>query len=352
MNTTIQKLSHIPGLDGLRGIAALMVMFFHFNWLPLGILLINKVVVFGQTGVDLFFVLSGFLITRILISTKSQKNYFTNFYIRRALRIFPLYYGFLIATYFILPLFKIGETPPFSHQIWYYLYMQNIPDTFPTLHSSGPGHFWSLAVEEHFYLFWPLLVYFLPRKHLIWACLGIILLSIVLRIILLNFDIGVFYFTLCRFDTLAIGSLLAYLECTNKLFVYRKYFLNIGIYSFVLLLISWLFTGGQHRDSVQIIKPTIIAVFYFCVVAYLSIQNPQNLMSRIVKNRFLVFTGKISYGLYVFHPLIYSFTETNDYIHPINKLLISFSLTYLVAYIIYEKYEKLFLNFKKSFEYT
>ncbi|MEH1849647.1 MAG: acyltransferase [Nostoc sp.] len=352
MNTTIQKLSHIPGLDGLRGIAALMVMLFHFNWLPLGISLINKVVVFGQTGVDLFFVLSGFLITRILISTKSQKNYFTNFYIRRALRIFPLYYGFLIATYFILPLFKIGETPPFSHQIWYYLYMQHIPDTFPTLHSSGPGHFWSLAVEEHFYLFWPLLVYFLPRKHLIWACLGIILLSIVLRIILLNFDIGVFYFTLCRFDALAIGSLLAYLESTNKLFVYRKYFLNIGIYSFVLLLISWLFTGGQHRDSVQIIKSTITAVFYSCVVAYLSIQNPQNLMSRIVENRFLVFTGKISYGLYVFHPLIYSFTETTDYIHPITNLLVYCSLTYLVAYIIYEKYEKLFLKFKKSFEYT
>lgn len=328
-----------------------MVMFFHFNWQPLGISMINKIVVFGQTGVELFFVLSGFLITRILISTKSQKKYFTNFYIRRALRIFPLYYGFLIATYFILPLLKIGDIPPFSHQIWYYLYMQNIPGTFTTLQSNGPGDFWSLAVEEHFYLFWPLLVYFLSRRHLIWASLGIILLSIVIRIILVNFDIGVFYFTPCRFDALAIGSLLAYLEYRNKLFVYRKYFLNVGIFSFVLLLISWLFTGGQHMDSVQVIKFTIIAVFYGCVVGYLSIQNHQNFMSRIVENRFLVFTGKISYGLYVFHPLIYSFTEKNDSIHPIANLLISLSLTYLVAFISYEKYEKLFLNFKKYFEY-
>lgn len=103
------KITHIHTLDGLRGIAALMVMFFHFNWQSFNFSLINKVAVFGQTGVDLFFVLSGFLITRILIFTKENhsNNFFYNFYIRRSLRIFPLYYGFLILVYFVLPLFKI-----------------------------------------------------------------------------------------------------------------------------------------------------------------------------------------------------------------------------------------------------
>ena len=96
------------------------------------------------------------------------------------------------------------------------------------------------------------------------------------------------------------------MEYRNKLIFYRKYFLNLGVFSFVLLLVSWLFTGGQQMDSVQISKFTIIAVFYFCVVGYLAIQDSQNPMSRIVGNSFFVFTGKISYGLYVFHPLIYS----------------------------------------------
>ncbi|BAY21833.1 acyltransferase 3 [Calothrix sp. NIES-2100] len=344
-----QKITYIHALDGLRGIASLMVMFFHFHWQPFSSFL-SKVAVFGQTGVDLFFVLSGFLITRILIFTKTEKKYFTNFYIRRALRIFPLYYGFLILAYFILPLFKIGHTPPLSHQIWYYLYMQNIPSTFTTLPSSGPLHFWSLAVEEHFYLFWPLLVYFLPRMHLIWASLGIILLSVVIRIILVNFDIGVFYFTLCRFDALAIGSLLAYLEYRNKLFVYRKYFLNIGIFSFILMLISWLFIGGQHMDLVQIMKFTVIAVFYFCVVGYLSIQKPQNFISQIIENRFLVFTGKISYGLYVFHPLVYTCIGHQNYNFYV-ALVLSVSLTYLTAYVSYEVYEKYFLSLKRYFGY-
>lgn len=346
-----EKISYIYTLDGLRGIAALMVMFFHFNWQPLSSLLV-KIAVFGQTGVDLFFVLSGFLITRILLVTKYKENFFRNFYIRRIVRIFPLYYGFLILTYFILPLFKIGDTPPFSHQVWYYLYLQNISDTFAFagLQSSGPTHFWSLAVEEHFYLFWPLVVYLLPPKRLIWAIFGITVLSLVVRIILINFNIGVFYFTLCRFDALAIGGLLAYFEYTNKLILYCKYFLNLGIFSFVLLLVTWLFTGGQHMDTVQIFKFTIIAVFYFCVVGYLAIQDSHNPMSRIVGNSFFVFTGKISYGLYVFHPLIYGFIDSeknNFYI----SLLLSFSLTYLTAYVSYLVYEKPFLNLKRYFEY-
>ncbi|MEH1792139.1 acyltransferase family protein [Nostoc sp.] len=347
------KITHIHALDGLRGIAALMVMFFHFNWQSFNFSLINKVAVFGQTGVDLFFVLSGFLITRILIFTKENhsNNFFYNFYIRRSLRIFPLYYGFLILVYFVLPLFKIDNTPPLSNQLWYYLYLQNIPATFTDLNlqSSGPGHFWSLAVEEHFYLFWPLLVYFLPSKRLLWASLGIILLALVIRIILLTHNIGVFYFTLCRFDALAMGSLLAYLEYKNDLSIYRKYFVNIGIFSLVLLLITWRFTGGQGLDFIEMLKFTMIALFYLCLVGYLSIEKHQNLIPKIVSNPLLVFTGKISYGLYVFHPLIFGIIgnqNQNFYVCIVTSLF----LTYLIAYLSYELYEKNFIKMKRYFE--
>ncbi len=313
------------------------------------------VAVFGQTGVDLFFVLSGFLITRILIFTKENHshNFFYNFYIRRSLRIFPLYYGFLILVYFVLPIFKIDSTPPFTHQLWYYLYLQNIPATFTDLNLqiSGPGHFWSLAVEEHFYLFWPLIVYFLPSRRLLWASIGIMLLALVIRIILLTHNIGVFYFTLCRFDALAMGSLLAYLEYKNQLSIYRKYFVNIAIFSFVLLLITWLFTGGQGLDLIGMFKFTIIALFYFCIVGYLSVEKHQNIIHEIVGNRFLVFTGKISYGLYVFHPLIFGIVGNQKqpfYIY----ISICISLTYLIAYLSYEFYEKNFIKLKQHFEYS
>jgi peptidoglycan/LPS O-acetylase OafA/YrhL len=161
----------------------------------------------------------------------------------------------------------------------------------------------------------------------------------------------VFYLTPCRFDALAIGSLLAYLEYRNKLFVYKKYFLNIGIFSVVLLLSTWLFTGGQHLGLVQNIKFTIIGVFYFGVVGYLSIQNPQNLMSRIVENRFLVFTGKISYGMYVFHPLIYNVIGNQNH-NLYVSLVLCVSLTYLTAYLSYEVYEKYFLSLQRYFEYV
>ncbi len=345
----MQKNTHIYALDGLRGIAVLMVMIFHFHWQPLSPF-IQKIAIFGQTGVDLFFVLSGFLITRILLVTKHNKNYFNNFYCRRILRIFPLYYGFLILIYFVLPRFNIGNTPPFNHQLWYYLYLQNIPDTFIGIQNDNCGHFWSLAVEEHFYLFWPFLVYYLSPIRLMWASFGIIILSLIIRIILVNFHLEVFYFTPCRFDALAIGALLAYFEYKEKLLAYRKYLLNLGIFSFILLITTWLFTGAKHLYLLQVIKFPIVATFYFSIVGYASIQHPDHIISKILSSRLLLFTGKISYSLYVFHCLVYSLFENSNYFA--FSFFLCFSLTYFIAYLSYEIYEKPFLNLKKYFEYT
>lgn len=163
------KVNYLKPLDGIRAIAALMVMFFHFFGsvaasTPL-LAAIKKGAVLGQTGVSLFFVLSGFLITRILISTKDSPRYFYNFYLRRTVRIFPLYYLFLVIYYFIRPLLIPEATVPSAgEQAYYWLYLQDFSETFDWL-AKGPSHYWSLAIEEHFYMFWPLLVFFLDKAQ-------------------------------------------------------------------------------------------------------------------------------------------------------------------------------------------
>ncbi len=145
----MRSLKYFPELDGLRGISALMIIFFHFfqGVDALEYNLITKILVFGQTGVTLFFVLSGFLISRILLDTKNEENFFRNFYVRRSLRIFPLYYLFLLMIYVLYPLILNNKIR--FEELWYYfIYLQGLAVTFnwPTI---GPGHFWSLAVEEH-----------------------------------------------------------------------------------------------------------------------------------------------------------------------------------------------------------
>ena len=214
----MNKLKYYQNLDGVRAIAALMVIVFHFfrETTPNTQLLyiVKEISYFGQTGVTLFFVLSGFLITRILIYTKGTEGYFKNFYLRRTLRIFPLYYLFLLLWYYVAPIFIEMESSSFNQQIYYFSYLQNFARTFDW-NVIGPNHFWSLAVEEHFYLFWPFIIFFFSRKNLVRITFGIILFAMVLRAFMLGDGYSVFIFTFTRFDTLAIGALLAVLELKN-----------------------------------------------------------------------------------------------------------------------------------------
>ena len=189
-------LKNYKELDGIRAIAALLVMMLHFfGDEPMGgnkILDVVKVLArFGQTGVTLFFVLSGFLITRILLATKNNNNYFKTFFIRRALRILPLYYLYLIIVFCIIPLFT-NDFIPFKENWYYWVYLQNFAITFNWL-QNGPTHYWSLAVEEHFYLFWPLLIYYLNVKQIVRVIPVIIGLSLIIRIILLKNNYEVFF---------------------------------------------------------------------------------------------------------------------------------------------------------------
>ena len=190
---------HIKPLDGLRGIAILLVMWFHFAWPAKAQGLITRLYVsvaaLGWVGVDLFFVLSGFLITGILLDSKRGAGYFRNFYARRVLRIFPLYYAVLLVTLVILPLIVPYDTPALKRllegQGWLWLYSTNISvavehgNWIASADWLRMGALWSLAVEEHFYLVWPLLVFFLSRRALLRTSIAMIVLVPILRTVAL-----------------------------------------------------------------------------------------------------------------------------------------------------------------------
>lgn len=352
------KLRYIQPLDGLRGIAALMVMFFHFfqdNPISGNAVanVFQKLTGFGQTGVTLFFVLSGFLITRILIAQKGNDGYFSNFYMRRAVRIFPLYYGFLCLFYFALPLIRGTDIPTFSEQIYYWLYLQNFATTFgwPSI---GPGHFWSLAVEEHFYLFWPFMVYFLTTQRLEKAIYIIVLFAMGLRYYMTTQELETFYFTFTRFDSLAIGSLMAIYE--KKGFLERwtpKHFL-IGLVSvFVPTILLWIATSGKQLDAVQVFKFTLLSLVYLLSMGLLVVSTKGNWLYRLFTMRPLLYAGKISYGLYVFHRMAFDIYFANiGTLGVWIDFVLCIALSFVIAALSFHFFEARFLRLKRFFEYA
>ena len=314
---------------------------------------IVKLTLFGQTGVTLFFVLSGFLITRILIFAKEDDNYFKNFYIRRALRIFPLYYLFLIIYYFAIPLIFNQPFTPFLEQIYYYTYIQNFSYTFGW-GGSGPLHFWSLAVEEHFYLFWPIIVYYTSNKSLSKIIVLITIGAIILRSIFVFYDLEVFYFTFTRFDSLAIGAYLAILEKNDQLSLKHLSKIKMGLFfTFITTLIFWVLFSGEGQNFMQIIKFTLLSLTYFFVIAYLLIIPKDRFINKILKTKFFAFTGKISYGLYVYHPLIFTILHTTQpKMNIFISFFLSFGLSYLCSILSFYLFESQFLKLKKYFNYN
>src|SRR5205085_517803 len=205
-STRVTSDRRILPLDGLRAIAIVLVLAFHFA---------PKQAPFGWLGVDLFFVLSGFLITGILVRTRELPNRFRTFYARRALRIFPLYYAMLIVAFLVLPpVCALCRRPPVADQLPYWLYYSNfIGHTFHLPVSFG--HFWSLAVEEHYYAVWPFVIFAAGPRRARMICALLIAIAIVWR-----FAFAVvgappettFGFTPARIDGLALGSLLSLID--------------------------------------------------------------------------------------------------------------------------------------------
>jgi peptidoglycan/LPS O-acetylase OafA/YrhL len=331
-----------------------MVMAFHFVGHHGESTRLVQAAVVGQTGVDLFFVLSGFLITRILLLSKDSPHFFRTFYARRTLRIFPLYYAFLVAFFFVLPAICKTRVTPLKGQIWAWCYLQNLPNTFPTLQSSGPGHFWSLAVEEHFYLVWPILVFLLPRKHFTKMVYAVLIIAVLLRFLLLHLGIGVFYFTFTRMDSLGYGALLAVLLSNDVIDPARYLYLfrSLLIVLAVLLLPSFTLLSGSRLDWLQAVKLSLIPAFYFALLGFCIVDPMARPLVALLSLPWLRWLGAISYGLYVFHPTCFALVER--FVAPSSfalDVLLSFSLTILIAFLSFRFFESPLLRFKRYFHY-
>lgn len=350
--------SHISELDGLRAFAALGVMAFHgwqggaFHGLPLADTW-SRIMVFGQTGVDLFFVLSGFLITRILLATRNATGYYRNFYGRRTLRIFPLYYAFLLIYCYILPLIQKIEVIPLELNWWFWAYLQNIPLTFPGLSMDGPRHYWSLGVEEHFYLLWPLVVRSLNARSLPLFCYAAIIGTLVARGIMIFFlDLSVFYFSPCRLDGLAMGALLACWETHYGLMRFRQWFFVALIALLPALAGVWLFTSGDGAALVQLLKFTFISGFYAALLGWVVSSSASPWVSIIFCNKYVRHIGRISYGLYVYHGACFALTTWvgTSFGLPIYGLIAGTVAALFVSHFSFRYFESYFLRFKTNFQ--
>ena len=343
----ISKPAHIPGLDGVRGLAALMIMFLHIvpnvDVINHPVLYyVRRVAIIGQCGVPLFFVLSGFLITRILLYSKSCPDYFKLFYIKRVLRIFPLYYLFLIISFFLVPYLAGSPLPDWGVTWYYYLYLQNIPMTFNLKVAELP-HLWSLAVEEHFYLVWPVIIYCFSEKQTLRIIAGILIFALLCRMLLLHLGIGTYYFTLTTFDSLAIGAFLAFNE--SHKWLNRKSMVKIGLLTLVPLMFAFPFVTGLGNNFVQCLKNPFISIFCMVLIGLVSMHYVR--INYFFNNRFLRYTGKISYGLYVFHPLAYGLISQHLRIGSfVVNMVVCFICAYLIASLSYYGFELRFLRLK------
>lgn len=238
---------HILPLDGLRGVAVLLVFVFHAIGveIPKASGAVGAVAAFarwGYSGVDLFFVLSGFLITRILLRTRSSPEFYKNFYMRRVLRVFPLYYLAVVLAFFVLPRIAASHLSrglyarpvPFSTQIWFWLNISNFRTAFYPMLVPLLTQLWSLAIEEQFYLFWPGSVRRMSEKTLGWICFSGFFLPLVLRVSgFPNFGFHDFYYRITPFhvEGLFAGAGLALIEWKRELFRLRAVYIAAVIVS-------------------------------------------------------------------------------------------------------------------------
>jgi peptidoglycan/LPS O-acetylase OafA/YrhL len=361
--------ARIPELDGLRGIAVVMVLIFHYinNQLsPLdlesGILSTLKVTTsFFWSGVDLFFILSGFLIGSILLKYKGQKNYFKTFYIRRFLRIVPVFYLLLIC-YILLREINIpdpgnflfrDELPLFPFFLFLQNYVQAAYDTF------GPvplGPTWSLAVEEQFYLILPSIIFFTPKKWLPFIVLPCILAAPFFRYFAETWYKSYFPFQM-RMDTLFFGVLLAYLVVEKNLIqiIEKKKLITLAFFLLFLALGVILSLTGK----IGVFNHSIFMVLYGLFLL-ISLAFKQTFLGNFLRSKVLRFLGFLSYSIYLFHQLFSGILHAyifNDIpvLSDVNRALVtflSFFLTVLFSYLLHLVLERPIIAYGHKFKYS
>jgi peptidoglycan/LPS O-acetylase OafA/YrhL len=299
--------------------------------------------------VSLFFVLSGFLITRILVNIRLNKSYYFTFFARRALRIFPLYYLSLFLWFVLLPLLDAKHTPEQESLWWFVFYLQNIPPTFG-INIGEPGHLWSLAVEEHYYLIWPILVRNMHWINMQMLILSGIILAILTKVILCANGFTPFYFTITNIDALLVGSWIALNEekirnsPTIGLRLKLAFLASIGPFAYL-----WFGFSGSSATWLQVLKGTMIASIYGLILMLVLAKNGLPKVAMLMlESKALVLTGLISYGLYIYHPSCYYYGLTIFNTGSVGfDALLSICLAYFLATLSYNWFEKKFLRLKQ-----
>ncbi len=354
-------MKYFKGLDGLRGIAFLLVFLFHAHF-----------GYFGWVGVQLFFVLSGFLITGILLDMKRALptlGYFVKFYGRRFLRIFPLYYVylFLIAQVAIY-LFEQKIRRPYIELFWdqypyalVYVYNFFMATSKFVQTSQFLTHLWSLAVEEQFYILWPLVVFLTPFKHLKKVFLAVIVLAPLFRLgvmifyqqasygILGDANTAIYALPFSHLDAFAIGALINLGISIPQ--ARRQFLILLVAFPILGMLTDFLSTGQWNVDNgfgLPLLLPNAykpvwgysILNYIFALLIYGVVR--EGWFVRLLEQRWLLYLGRISYGLYVYHYAIYWLVSEVIFpeINLILGALIALPLTILVASLSFYLFEK------------
>ncbi len=363
-------MKYVKSLDGVRGWAILLVIWFHFFFL----------VQCGWIGVQLFFVLSGYLITTILLKSKdsSLSFYLKRFYWRRSLRIFPLYFAYVflfLGTYLVFS-FPSDMADNIAYLLTYtYNFKPLIEGDFVGDPVFTP--FWSLSVEEQFYLVWPFVVFFAGNRALKWIVAGILFVSPLVRFFLADMllqstmfneeAIGetVYRFTLGQLDAFAFGAALPVFSLAIK---WRDHTGKIALATASLMLIAGLWNYFDLMESgmplmvsslgykigvldnmQHVWSYTLINMAATGLILFLVTYKGNRVTRGLFENKVLVMIGKVSYGMYVYHwVLLSAYRQT---IHPrigneLLSMVIYVGLVFLIAYLSFEVFEKRFLEIK------
>jgi peptidoglycan/LPS O-acetylase OafA/YrhL len=362
----------IPALDGVRGLAILLVLAHNLDPFEGGRLVdqwVGLVFNFGWVGVQLFFVLSGYLISGILLDSRGAPAYYRAFFGRRVLRIFPLYYGVLLLCLVILPAVGLAPEPLLAdraHSAWLWTYLINWAEPLGVPVAAFP-HFWSLAVEEQFYLVWPLVVrHTTPRR--LWKVAAVLVIAafgsrLGLRLAGAG-DAGPYMFTICRMDALGLGAAVA---AVLRIPEYRERAVRwrggITVAVSALFVAGLFATHGYPRTtySDQTFGYTILALSFaaLVLVVVLDHQRGRGWVGAGFENAVLRSFGKYSYAIYLFHqplnlligvPLLHSLLPHGMGLKAGGTYMLSVTAaSYALAVVSYHGYEKHFLALKRYF---
>jgi peptidoglycan/LPS O-acetylase OafA/YrhL len=329
----------MPELDALRGLAALAIVVYHL-WFP-------QVTLLG-TAVDLFFVMSGYLITTIILKELGRPQFLRTFYIRRALRIWPIYYLALFAT--VGTCLSLSPPEPLEALPDYLLYLQRVQSYWfgrEPAFFEGFSHTWTLAIEEQFYLAWPLLLVALGRRALVPMAVGIATIAVLARAA----GFGT-WILLTRSDGLALGGLLAAMLSgeTDSRRIDRRLAMALGL-AIVIRIVGTIRPASLPEPAALSLRMLSVNLGYFALTGVMVRRSGATWLG-VLRLRPLVALGKISYGIYLYHYIVFHLLDRLGWTHRAGADALKLALSFGLAMLSWRFIERPILGLKERFDYT